>query len=41
MSPESKPYLAMDHPIPLRLLETRTFRNGSVYLRYQRIRQSL
>ena len=31
-----KPYLALDHPIPLRLLETRTFRNGSVYLRYQR-----
>jgi dihydrofolate reductase len=32
-----KPYFpVLDHEVPLRLLETRTFRRGSVYLRYQR-----
>ena len=32
-----KPYFpALDHAVRLRLLETRTFRCGSVYLRYER-----
>lgn len=32
-----KPFFpALDHQVPLRLLETRTFRSGMQYLRYQR-----
>jgi len=32
-----KPYFpALDRSVPLRLLETRTFRSGTIYLRYQR-----
>jgi dihydrofolate reductase len=33
-----KPYLApLGHPVSLRLVETRSFRCGAVYLRYQRL----
>jgi dihydrofolate reductase len=32
-----KPYFpALDHPVRLRLLESRIFQCGAVYLRYQR-----